>query len=95
MDVGGPGGGSGSTLLTLDQLAIVGKNPVYYSADFDQTFYAGLAVRRIASDSLTLHDEIGQGAFGKVYKGTQARAILTLILSDINLPAFTLIDPDP
>lgn len=66
------GAGSGllsNTVLTLDQLAVVGKNPVYFPSDFDQSFYAGLAVLRIPRDCLTLLEEIGQGAFGKVYKG--------------------------
>ncbi len=45
------------------------KNPHYYSPDVTAGSLASLRTRIIPRDELKLLEEIGEGAFGKVYKG--------------------------
>ena len=56
--------------VLLEGLVTVGsKNPNYYTPDLEASSLANLKTRIIPCEKLKLLDEIGEGAFGKVYKG--------------------------
>ena len=48
---------------------MVSKNPNYYTGEIEAHALANLQTRVISRDKLSLHEEVGEGAFGKVYKG--------------------------
>ncbi len=50
-------------------MTVVSKNPNYYTPDLEASSLANLKTRIIPCEKLKLLDEIGEGAFGKVYKG--------------------------
>ena len=58
-----------SAVLLEDLVTIVSKNPNYYSPDLTTCSLANLKTKIIPRDELKLLEEIGEGAFGKVYKG--------------------------
>ena len=55
--------------MLLENMTVVSKNPSYYTSDIEAHALANLQTRIIPRDKLTLHEEVGEGAFGKVYKG--------------------------
>ena len=48
---------------------MVSKNPNYYTGEIEAHALANLQTRVISRDKLILHEEVGEGAFGKVYRG--------------------------
>ena len=58
-----------SAVLLEGLVTIVSKNPNYYSPDLTACPLANLKTRIIPREELKLLEEIGEGAFGKVYKG--------------------------
>lgn len=62
--------------LLLEHMSIISRNHAYFTAPTDVTdavFLASLHARQISRDTLACHEEIGEGAFGKVYKGMIGR----------------------
>ena len=55
--------------LLLEHMTVLSKNPNYYTPDIDGALLASIPASQIPRDRLRLLDEIGEGAFGKVYKG--------------------------
>lgn len=53
----------------LDHLTVVSKNPNYYTPDLEAPSLANLRTKLIPREHLKLLEEIGEGAFGKVFKG--------------------------
>ena len=58
-----------SAVLLEGLVTIVSKNPNYYSPDLTTCSLANLKTKIIPREDLKLLEEIGEGAFGKVYKG--------------------------
>ena len=48
---------------------MVSKNPNYYTGEIEAHALANLQTRVISRDKLILYEEVGEGAFGKVYRG--------------------------
>lgn len=79
---GGARGGAKSGLskqenaLLLEHMPIISRNHAYFTAPdvVDAVILASLHARHISRDLLTFHEEIGEGAFGKVYKGELRRS---------------------
>ncbi len=55
----------------LENMTVVSKNPSYCTHDLDETLVAELNEKHIPYDKVKLLEEIGEGAFGKVFKGNQ------------------------
>ena len=55
-------------VMLLDNMTVISKNPSYYTAH-DETFLSNVREKLIPKDSIQLMEEIGEGAFGKVFKG--------------------------
>lgn len=53
----------------FDRLTIVTSNEAYYSRDLDESVLVNVQTKLIPIDDLKLEKEIGEGTFGKVYKG--------------------------
>ena len=53
----------------LENLTVVSKNPSYYPSEVEALALTTLQTRIIPRDKLILHEEVGEGAFGKVFKG--------------------------
>ena len=53
----------------LENMTVVGKNPIYLGIDVNSVQLKGIQTTYIPQGSLKLMDVIGEGAFGKVYKG--------------------------
>ncbi len=67
--------------LLLEHMPNISRNHAYFTAPdaADAVMLASQHARHIARDMLTFHEEIGEGAFGKVYKGTvNPRIVLRL-----------------
>ena len=57
--------------LLLDHMTVLSKNPHYYSSSPTADDLDTIDIKRIPRDTLQIREEIGEGAFGKVYKGTE------------------------
>jgi len=57
------------SVMLLENLSVVSKNPNYYTPDLEASSLANLRTKVIGRDRLKLCEEVGEGAFGKVYKG--------------------------
>ena len=55
--------------MLLENLTVISKNPNYYTPDLEASSLACLRTKVIGRDRLKLCEEVGEGAFGKVYKG--------------------------
>ena len=55
--------------MLLENMTVLSKNPSYYTEEFDVNFLANLKDKLIPKDKIQLMQDIGEGAFGKVYKG--------------------------
>ena len=59
----------------LENMTVISKNPAYYTHALDQVLLKELGQKLIAQDKLHLLEEIGEGAFGKVFKGNNSKGI--------------------
>ena len=59
----------------LENMTVITKNPAYYTHALDLGLLKALSQKLIAQDKLHLLEEIGEGAFGKVYKGNNFSGI--------------------
>ena len=50
-------------------MTVLSKNPSYYTSEIEALALSNLQTRIIPRDKLILHEEVGEGAFGKVFKG--------------------------
>ena len=55
--------------VLLNKMRVLSKNPHYYSSELDSSFVNSLETMEICPDKLKLLEDIGEGAFGKVFKG--------------------------
>ena len=55
--------------LLLEHMSVLSKNPTYFTSDMDRALMASIHVKLIPRESVRLCEEIGEGAFGKVFKG--------------------------
>ncbi len=53
----------------MDNMTVISKNPNYVGSELAPFALANLQTRIIPRGKLTLHEEVGEGAFGKVFKG--------------------------
>ena len=64
----------------LENMTVISKNPAYYTHALDQVLLKELSQKLIAQDKLHLLEEIGEGAFGKVFKGNNSKGIYLCVL---------------
>ena len=65
----------------LENMTVISKNPAYYTHALDQVLLKELSQKLIAQDKLHLLDEIGEGAFGKVFKCNNSKGIYLCVLA--------------
>ena len=63
----------------LENMTVISKNPAYYTHGLDQVLLNELSQKLIAQDKLHLLEEIGEGAFGKVFKGNNWKGIYVCV----------------
>ena len=57
------------SVMLLDNMTVVSKNPNYYTSELEAMTLAHLQTKAIPKDRIKLQEEIGEGAFGKVFRG--------------------------
>ena len=55
--------------MLLENMTVVSKNPNYYTSELEAMTLANLQTKAIPRDRIKLQEEIGEGAFGKVFRG--------------------------
>ena len=55
--------------LLLDHMNVLSKNPNYFETSASDDGLDNINTKLIPRESLQIMEEIGEGAFGKVYKG--------------------------
>ena len=76
----------------FDRLTMVTDNQTYFSVGYARSLMAGVRTTIISPDKLELKGEIGEGAFGKVYRGVCVTLYMRQpIESLINFKTFSVI----
>ena len=57
------------SMMLLDNMTVVSKNPNYYMPALEAASLANLRTKVLPRENLRLLEEVGEGAFGKVYRG--------------------------